>query len=288
MPEAIDDTATDFSYVSPTDGVAKRTIIRSVELMTGQPRLRRMYLENQARPRANETFWDAAVRHLKLSVHYNTGGISQIPKDGPLVIVANHPFGVLDGIVISYIIAQVRSDFLVLTNSVLYQVPEIEAQLLPVDFSEDRGALMTNLQTRRSAREHLAKGGALVVFPGGAVSTVPRPHHKRAIDPRWKSFTAQLIVRSKAAVTPIFFDGQNSRLFQLASHLSQTLRLSLLFNEVSRRIGTRVQIVIGGTMAFDALPNFENGQELADKLRALTYALEDEVPQMNSMRSTSP
>ena len=83
------------------------------------------------------------------------------------------------------------------------------------------------------------KGGCLVVFPAGGVSTTPTIWHKRAIDTEWKNFTARLISQAKAPVAPVYFAGQNSRLFQLASHISMTLRLSLLFKEVHDRIGTR-------------------------------------------------
>ncbi len=263
----------DFSYVTPSDGRIKRSVIRSIERLTGQPKLRRMYLENQANPRAGETFWDAAVRHLKLRVNFNRDGLHTIPQEGPLVVVANHPFGVLDGIVISYLISQVRRDFRILTNSVLYRAPEIRPFLLPIDFGEDKIALRTNLQTRAQARTHLSDGGTIIVFPGGTVSTVPKPYHRRAVDPDWKPFTSQLIMKSGAPVVPIYFDGQNSRLFQLASHMSPTLRLSLLFNEVYRRIGTDVDLYIGLPIGQEEISQFTDRNELMRFLKMRTYSL---------------
>ncbi len=267
----------EFSYVTEGDGRLRRTVIRSIERLTGQPKLRRMYLDNQANPRAGESFWDAAIRHLKLNVRYNEDGFRKVPKTGPLVVVANHPFGVLDGIVISYLISKVRSDFRILTNSVLYRAPEIRPYLLPIDFSENEIALRTNLKTRADARNHLANGGTIIVFPGGTVSTVPKPYHRRAVDPTWKPFTSQLILKGGAPVVPIYFDGQNSRLFQLASHLSPTLRLSLLFNEVHRRIGTRVDMVVGGLIAHSELAQYKDRVELMAFLKRKTYALAAEL-----------
>lgn len=266
-------TIDEFSYVTENDGRIKRTVIRSIERLTGQPRLRRMYLENQANPRAGETFWDAAIRHLKLNVVFNHSGLSSIPNTGPLVVVANHPFGVLDGIVISYLISKIRSDFRILTNSVLYRAPEIRPFLLPIDFGEDKAALKTNLKTRADARAHLSDGGVVIVFPGGTVSTVPKPYYRRAIDPPWKPFTSQLILRSGAPVIPVYFDGQNSRLFQLASHMSPTLRLSLLFNEVYRRIGTNVELVIGEPIEQAVLSQYKDRTKLMSFLKQETYSL---------------
>ena len=161
-----------------------------------------------------------------------------------MVVVANHPYGVLDGIVISWLVSKVRSDFVVLTNAVLMRAPEVQGFILPIDFSETEEAQRTNLASRAAARAQLEKGGVVVVFPAGAVSTAPdKLGRKPAVDGRWQPFVSQLIQRSKAAVVPIWFGGQNSRLFQIASHVSPTLRISLIFHEVRSRIGTSLPVV---------------------------------------------
>ena len=199
--------------------------------------------QNQRFPRANESFWQAAVRSLALDVRYDAASLAAIPRTGPVVVVANHPYGVLDGIVIAWLISKVRSDFVVLTNAVLMRAPEVQGFILPIDFSETEEAMRTNLASRAAARAQLDRGGVVVVFPAGGVSTAPdKLGRKPAIDARWQPFVSQLIQRSKAAVVPVWFGGQNSRLFQIASHLSLTLRLSLIFHEVRnshRRVSAR-------------------------------------------------
>lgn len=263
-----------FSYADPTFPPFKRNLIRLIERATGQPKLKRLYLENQRNPVPGESFFAAAVRHLELDVEVDAGQLAAIPRTGPLVVVANHPFGVLDGIVISWLIGKVRSDFLVLTNAVLLRAPEVAPYLLPVDFAETEEALATNLKTRATARRHLDAGGCIVVFPAGGVSTAPdRLGRKQAIDATWQPFTSQLIQRTKATVVPIFFAGQNSRLFQIASHISLALRLSLIFKEVHDRIGTRMPVAIGDAIPFEALAHLIDRRALADDLRARTYAL---------------
>ena len=206
-----------------------------------------------------ESFWDAAIRKLELKIVFNETELAKWPKTGPLVVVSNHPYGVLDGVVISHLVSKVRNDFRVLTNSVLYRAEEIREYLLPIDFAETEEALKTNLKSRAEAKAHLLKGGCLVIFPAGGVSTTPTVWHKRAIDTEWKTFTARLITQAKAPVAPVFFAGQNSRLFQVASHLSMTLRLSLIFKEVHDRIGSEVHVRVGATRAvrepaFDGRP----------------------------------
>lgn len=269
------DTIDTFSYAAPDDPWLKRKFIRAVERMTGQPYLKRIYDDNRAHPIAGETFFDAAIRRLELQIVANEDALARWPKTGPLVVVANHPFGVLDGLIICHLVSKVRSDFRVLTNLVLYRAEEIRTFLLPVDFADTQAALQTNLRTRAEAKLHLTKGGCLIVFPAGGVSTTPSLWHRRAMDAEWKTFTGRLISQTRAPIAPVFFAGQNSRLFQLASHVSMTLRLSLLFKEIHDRIGTEVHVRMGEVMPFDALP--ADRQAFMRTLRERTYALEREI-----------
>jgi putative hemolysin len=245
--------------------------------MTGQPYLKQLYDAHRASAQAGENFWQAAVEGLELTIACNRDGLERMPRTGALAIVANHPFGVLDGIVISYLISQIRKDFRVLTNSVLYQAPEIREYLLPIDFAETKEALRTNLKSRADARAHLEGGGCLVIFPAGGVSTAPKPWSRRAVDTEWKTFAAKLIVAAKAPVVPVYFAGQNSRLFQIASHISLTFRLSLLFKEVYDKIGSEIYVRIGDTIPYENLATLDRKSFMAH-LRETTYALAAVTP----------
>ena len=267
-----------FSYATEEDAHFKRLLIRAVERMTGQPYLKRLYDEHWTNPLPGESFWAAALRQLELRVVCNDEALQRLPKTGPLVIVANHPFGVLDGLIISYLASRVRDDFLVLTNSVLYQAEEIQSYLLPIDFAETKEALGTNLKSRAKAKARLVKGGCVVVFPAGGASTAPKPWSKRAVDAEWKNFTAKLIVSAKAPVAPVYFAGLNSRLFQIASHISMTLRLSLFFKEVYDKIGSEIHIRVGETIPYTDLEKLDR-KDLMEHLRKATYALDTDLPQ---------
>lgn len=263
-----------FTYSTPDQPFLQRSLIRAIERLTGQKKLYRLYCEFlQERKDNNETFWDGAVRKLDLDLAYDQQQFSKIPKQGPLLVVANHPFGVVDGVIVNHIMAKVRQDYKVMTNSVLCQVPETQGKLLPVDFGGTKAAMQTNLNTRKQAKNVLKNDGCIVVFPAGGVSTIPSWKHKVAEDAEWQPFTSRLLMDSQATVVPIYFEGQNSMLFQLASHISATLRLSLFFKEVHDRVGTTINMQIGDPIPFEQLQHIEGRKELSEHLRNVTYDL---------------
>ena len=271
---------TDFTYADPTMPAVKRGLIRIVEAATGRRHLHRLYLARRPEIARGRPVFAAAVECLELDVRHDPAALARIPATGPLVVVANHPYGVLDGIVISWLVGQVRNDFAVLTHAALTHMPEIRPHLLPVDFSGTAEAVETNLRSRAAAHRMLAAGGCIVVFPAGGIATAPdRLGLRPAVDAPWQPFTAQLVQRSKASVVPIRFDGQNSRLFQVASHINPALRLSLIFHEVKRRIGSSVGVAIGEPIPYAVLPPVEKGREnLMRFLRERTESLALPLP----------
>ncbi len=262
-----------FSYSTATQPHVQRAFIRTVEFLGGQRRLRRLYERRNSALRPGETFFDAAVRLLALDVHVDNDALQALPKSGPIVFIANHPYGVLDGIVLTWLALKVRPDVKVLANGVLTTVPEAKDFLLPVDFTGTREATAINLQSRRTAQDWLNNGHAIGIFPGGGVSTSEKPLRGAALDLPWAPFTAKLIRSTRATVVPVHFSGQNSRLFQIASHLSVTLRLSLLFRETARRIGTRLEVRIGEPIPFQEIADIRDRNELVADLRRRTFAL---------------
>jgi putative hemolysin len=263
----------DLSYASYFDHPVQRGMIRTVERLSGQKKIKRLYEHYRDHLSQDVPFFEAAMRLLDLDVEFSASRHAEIPKDGPLVLVANHPFGVLDGLVICWLVSLRRTDFKVLTNSALDGVPEARPYLLPVDFSDTKEALEANIAMRKNALQHIKGGGCIIVFPGGGVATTPRPFDRTAVDDEWKPFTAKLITHSGAHVTPVYFEGQNSRLFQLASHMSLELRLALVFREVKRRMGSALPVKIGETLTPDDLKDAGKRSELMRFLRDRTYEM---------------
>ena len=266
-----DDDEPEFSYAEPTDPAVKRLLIRGIERVTGQPKLRRLY-QIYRRERTRESFWQAAVRHLGLRVRYDEERLRAAPKDRALVVIANHPYGVIDGLTTGYLVERIRADFKIMANGLFTRADELRDVVLPVDFSEAPRALQTNIRSRAEASDHLAAGGCLVIFPAGGISWAPTTFG-RAVDRPWKLFTAKLIQKHRADVLPLFFEGQNSPLFHLASRFSMTLRSSLLFHEVVQRMHSELHVRVGEIVPHEVLGRFTDRQDLIDHLRQKTYEL---------------
>lgn len=267
--------APDVSYCNPDDPLPRQLVVRAVEQVTGQPRLQRIYDEYRLVEKDDDNFWQSAIERLRLTVNYDSHRLNAIPAEGPLIVVANHPYGVLDGIAIGYLTSQVRSDFKVLANASLGRAEALRPYLIPISFDETQAAVRANVEAKRAAVRHLTNGGSIVIFPAGGVSTAPKVFG-RAVDAPWKTFTGRLIATSGATVVPMFFEGQNSWLFHLASRFSQALREALLLREVVRRIGADITAHIGAPIPFADLTNWPDRLALIEHLRELVYGLDPE------------
>ena len=270
MREALID---EFSYASETHSLGRILAIRAVESLSGQPFLKKLYLDYQSENLPPDSFWDEVIERLDLDVHIHAGSPAHVPETGPLVVVANHPYGVLDGIAICWLVAQRRKDFKILINSVLCRAREMTDHVLPIDFEPTPQALETNLRSRKLARAHLEAGGVVIVFPSGGIATTPKLFSREAMEEPWAPLVGQLVRRTKASVLPVYFDGQNSALFQFASHISYAMRVALIFHEVRRRIGSRLDMVIGDVLDFDTLAPHLPPKKLARHLQNHVYDL---------------
>ncbi len=273
-PDASPYDARRLSYANTFDDPVKATTIRAMEWATGKRvllRLIRRFEENG--PATGQGFWRAALDQMGIEIGTPLHQLDRIPREGPLVIVANHPHGLVDGMVLAHLVGQVRRDYRILVRSLLAGVPQVEQFLIPVPFPHEADARRQNLAMRRKAMAHLARGGALVLFPAGAVAcseTLFGP----AREAPWTPFTGNLIQRTGARAVPVHFPGANSRGYQIAARLSPTLRQGMLLHEVVHALGRPQAPVIGPPFEVQDLERWSGDPRgLVAHLREATLAL---------------
>ena len=237
------------SYASTFVDPVPQRIIQLIELLTAKPSLLRRIRKFEAGGVPfGQPFWAKALEVMGIELQTPDEEIARIPKDGPLIVTANHPHGLVDGMVLAELIGRVRTDYKILTRSLLTGVAEIDPFMIPVPFAHDPDALQKNIEMRRKAMAHLSDGGAVALFPSGVVAS-SETWFGPAIERDWNAFTAKMIQRSKATVLSIHFPGQNSRAYQIASHVSPTLRQGLLLYEIKKALGRPQRPYIGNPIS---------------------------------------
>lgn len=220
------------SYAGTFTDPRRAAVIRTVEWLTGKHvLLRRIRRFEAGGVPWGPAFFDRALEVMGIRIDTPAAQVAQIPRKGPLVVVANHPHGLVDGMVLARLLGRVRPDFKILTRSLLTGIPEIAAHMIPVPFPHEADARARNLAMRGDAMRHLGAGGVVALFPAGGVAAAPTAFGP-AVEGAWNPFTAKMIRLSGATVLPINFPGQNSRAYQVANRLSATLRQGLLLHEV--------------------------------------------------------
>lgn len=269
--------AKDISYAHSAQTRGGRALIRVMENTTGRLRMIKRAEGYEHEVAAGRDFWQVMTERYGISLDVMGGSLDNIPRTGPLVMVANHPYGILDGLIMGYLLSTIRGDFRILANSVFRKAEDLNRIVLPISFDPTKEAMRLNVQTRKVALSYLADGGAIGIFPGGTVSTAARPMG-RPLDPRWRGFTAKMVAKSQATVLPIYFEGSTSRLFQIASHMHATLRMGLLIKEFKARVDAPVKIIVGDPIGRDQLdPMASDSKAMMEFLRKATYGLAPDV-----------
>ncbi len=237
--------------------------------VSGLNRLERFYNEIEQGP--DTDFITALFKHLDLHLEVDAEELAHIPVEGGVAIVANHPYGAIDGLAMIHVLRQVRPDIKVMANFMLQQLEPLKDRFIGVNpFEQLRSR--SSFQGMRQAVEHMAQGGALGVFPAGEVSSY-RTDLNAVVDLRWKAPVIKLIRSANVPVVPLWFDGANSLVFQMLGMIHPGLRTMQLPNEMMRMRGRSVRLRIGKPIAPKDLAPFESVEKLARYLRAKTYAL---------------
>lgn len=217
-------------------------------------------------------FLDACLDELQIYYEVSANDFKNIPKSGPVVFIANHPYGGLDGLLLIRLIAGIRPDIKVMANYILKNIKPLADFFLPVDPFERKDSAQKSIAGIKSSLEILSNGGCLAVFPAGEVSAY-QTNSKKITDKTWNPMIGKLIAKSGARVVPIYFSGSNSLLFNLLGLIHPRLRTARLPSELLNKKRFSLKIRIGKPISADDIAEFGDNTQLMRFLRAKTYAL---------------
>ena len=260
------------TYANSFDSPLTATVIRTLEWFTGKLSIIRMIraFEKRGAP-TGQPFWRAALGTMGIDLLTPQEEIDNIPLEGPVVVVANHPHGLVDGMILA---GRRRTDYKILTRALLTGIDEVAASyMISVPFPHEPDAQRKSVEMRAKAMAHLKEGGVISVFPSGVVASSDSLFGP-VIEREWNVFTAQMIRRSGATVVPIYFPGENSRWYQMANRISATLRQSLLLHEVVKSCNKPQKPVVGAPISAEKMQLLEKDPRgFMTWLRAHTLAL---------------
>lgn len=265
------------SYASTFADPKKAAFIRVMEAFTGKLTILRLVREFERRGAPQgQAFWRAALDVMGIELQTPQSQLDRIPKEGPLVVVSNHPHGMVDGMMFADLIGRVRSDYRILTRSLLTVIDEVAGSyMIPVPFPHDPDAQRKGVEMRATAMKHLKNGGVVALFPSGGVAA-SETFFGPAVEGEWNVFTAKMIRRSGAQVLPVKFQGQNSRAYQIANQLSPMLRQGLLLHEIVHSLNKPQAPIVGHPLTQDDMAEWaDDPRGFMAWLRAHTLALKD-------------
>ena len=210
--------------------------------------------------------------------------LPNLPKEGPLLIVANHPLGGLEGVAITQLLLELRADTKVLTNNLLTRIPELQSTFIGVDVLS-KNAARENVKGIRAASQHLKAGGALLIFPAGKVASV-NVRSGKVEDHPWNRFAGNLLRRTGAACLPIYVDGYNSRFFYAMALIHSKLRTLLLPRELANKTGSELKLIIGEVIKPQEVKRFNDDRAVTDYLWMATAFLKRQAGLNNSVSSS--
>ena len=265
-----------FSLPRPFAGRAAGTVaswvIRPLEKASGLQALNRLYRSLPATTTPHE-FCARALEMLEIDIRVSAEDLARIPQSGPVMLVANHPFGAIEGIVLGKLLGDIRPDFKFMANFLLARIPEMRDILISVDPFGGRGAGARNIGPLRQCLSWMRQGGALGVFPSGEVAHLKIDRRPTVTDPAWNPNIGGLARRAGAAVVPVYFSGRNTATFQAAGLVHPALRTALLPRQLLNKRGSTIELRIGQQVPAERIANFSSDSELTEYLRFRTFLL---------------
>lgn len=259
------------------DGPVGRRLMRLVapglEKAIGLDRLNDHHASIVRTGRYVEDLHGSVLDQFRCPLEVDDEDLARIPKEGPVVVVANHPFGGIEGVALAHLMNLVRpDDSRLMANYLLARIPILREAFFFVDPFGGEASQRRNLAVLRDVIDHVRGGRMMGVFPAGEVSHL-RIRDRGVLDPQWSTTVARIARRTKATVVPVFFDGRNSLAFQMAGLVHPRLRTLLLVREMLTRVDHPIRVAVGTPITPERIARIEDDRELMDHFRARTYLL---------------
>jgi len=255
------------SLIQPPDFLPFR---RLAEGLLPSRRIRDLY--RRAQQPVNRSLLENVLTEMDVAYHVAAADLACVPVSGPLVVVSNHPFGILDGTILGALMGSLRPDVKIMTNSLLAGIPELHECCFFVDPFGRRSSVRANQRALRRAAFWLRQGGSLVIFPAGEVSHLCMERMQVA-DPPWSTVAARLARLTESPVLPVYFRGRNSATFQGLGLLHPRLRTAWLMHEFLGQRGKVVEVRIGSTVPPMVLKAVGDDRDVTRYLRWRSYLL---------------
>ncbi|NOI68246.1 lysophospholipid acyltransferase family protein [Vibrio sp. 99-8-1] len=247
------------------------------EWATGLSQLDKLYAQRPA-DCDTQQFLRFTLEVLGIDYQVMRGSLNNVPAEGATVIVANHPLGGVEGVILAEMLLTIRSDIQILANHYLKTLPELDELFIGVDVFEGAGAVRANMKALRTANKHLAQGGLLLMFPAGEVSQLVDSKQGRLEDKEWSRSVGSLIRKNRAVTVPMYINGQNSKRFYLAEKIHPLLRTLMLGRELLNKKDEAISIAIGDQIKFKEVNKLDD-KKLVNYLRLNTYLLNGSAEQ---------
>ncbi len=218
---------------------------------------------------------DAIIRHLNITLDIDEKDLKKLPASGGFITVSNHPFGGIDGILLIKLLSMVRDDHRVIANFLLKKVEPISEFFLAVNPFENMPSASSSVGGLKTALDHVKNGGVLSIFPAGEVSTTYSTN--TITDREWLYSALRFIKKARVPVVPIYFHGQNSRLFHLLGRIHPSLRTARLPSELLNKKNKTIKIRIGKPITIKEQDLFTDLHQFGRYLRAKTYCFDSGI-----------
>lgn len=242
-----------------------------LEWATGLATLDSLYKQDVL-PEDSFEFMHEALARIGTQYQVDHGSLENIPAEGSVLIVANHPFGGIEGIILASLISKVRKDVKVLANELLKRIPELDELFIGVDVFGGEKAKRTNRQAIKEANHHLKEGGVLIIFPAGEVSSWQASENK-ITDKAWSKSVAKFVKHAEATTVPLFINGMNSKLFYQAGRIHPLLRTAMLGRELLNKSGETISVSVGNPIPYSEIKDFDNEEDITQYFRLNTYLM---------------